>query len=180
MIIDELDLALSNRLLHIQVTNEVGVLTDMPVVVKAPEKEFIPEVIPTVLVSLIDIRYDPVRQDWGSEVGYTRINGRDVATVQNAPTPYEIVYQVGVFTLFQEDDRKAGQTMLKRLPPRTYISTATDSYYAFLTSFAENDIIGDRRIFRKFYTYSIFAELEPSEAIVVKLVKERLLTLKQL
>ena len=180
MIIEELDLALSNRLLHIQVTNEAGVLTDIPVIVKAPEKEFVPEVIPSILISLIDVRYDPVRQDWGNEVGAAVVNGRNVATVQDAPTPYEIVYQIGIFTLFQEDDRSAGQTMIKRMPPRTYISTANDSWYVFLTSFGENDIIGDRRIFRKFYTYSIFTELEPNEATIVKLVKERIVTLENL
>ena len=183
--LQELDTAIYNRLQGITLLDEDDVAQTVPIIIKAPETEFKDVELPAVSVALIDIRYAPERQDWIHQEEIDIVGG--VAYKKDMPIPYDILFQISTYTEYLEDDRSIQAQLLKKLPPRTYLEVdvlgatpLSQSYYMFLQGYGEGDIIGDKRIYRKIFTYLVPVELDFDMMQEVKLVQEALITGEQL
>jgi hypothetical protein len=173
-----IDKALKTRMTGFQLTNESGVLTTVPVVIKLPEEEFKITQLPAISISLLDPRYAPERQDWNDRYTVNETNG--TARRTNALTPFDIIYQIGLHTKYEVDDRTLLESVISRIGMRGYLDTVDDSYDMFVTNVAEADLGGDVRIFRKFITVLVAGYFEYTEYTVIKTVLERVLILRQI
>ena len=165
------DWALKERLKGIIVTDEKNASREVPVWFAIPDLESRSQSYPYITVELIGIRWASYRQTSGEMVD-NDLQGT-VAPVAGKgytyemPVPWDLVYQVNVWTRHPRHDRAILKHLLTKVFPanRGYLAVSnelgTDTSYRhlILEEFVKRDTVENgRRLFRSIFTATVSSE----------------------
>jgi hypothetical protein len=175
--LSQCDEALLNKLKGLMLPNELGVITEVPVLYIDPEKELQLETKPAIVIYRAGVYPDNNR--WTNDLFYDNLqyaeNG-DLVQVdeRDAPDPYNVYYGIRLFYEYQEDGVELNNHIMKILRRGAYLNIGEYKYDMFFVSYRNPDVTyrdfgeikeNEQRTFVEQYLYRVETELDNATRI---------------
>lgn len=165
------DWALKNKLTGIFVSDEKNNHREVPIWFAIPDLESRSQTYPYMTIELIDVRWASNRQSSGymtdpDKQGTIAPDGTTVYSYA-MPIPWDLIYQINVWTRHPRHDRYILKHLLSNVFPATHgyirVSNELGTEYSYrhliLEEFVKRDTVENgRRLFRSVFTVSISSE----------------------